>query len=342
MPDGRLFNWCNRIGFIMDPLKGEYLVRLPDRPDRYIVQFPFTGTSVMLMLKPEDDYALEVMQIGGALVDAVYDLNISACKQSMRMKVRYDGGAQYDDTAGYAIDQWIPENMGAPRVMPDAVLLPNGCVVLLNGAARGVAGDAASGGGSRASYPAFFAEMYDPEAPRGQRWATLARSQIARLYHSTAALTSNGTILTTGCDRCAGKKVVTDLEFSSVRAKAEYRNEIFYPPHWFEFNKKPLVTRAPISVGFGEDFVVEYTGEYEPSVVATGATLVAPSSVTHSFNTNQRVIKLLLLNHDPDAKRMLFRSPPTPNHAPPQMYMLFLLNEQVYSKAVWVTLRRGV
>ena len=32
------------------------------------------------------------------------------------------------------------------------------------------------------------------------------------------------------------------------------------------------------------------------------------------------------------------QAPPSPNHAPPQVYMLFLLNGDVYSTAEWVTL----
>ncbi len=45
-------------------------MRLPSRPSSkispsslYTTQFPYTGTSVMLMLKPEDDYDVEVMQV---------------------------------------------------------------------------------------------------------------------------------------------------------------------------------------------------------------------------------------------------------------------------------------
>ena len=32
------------------------------------------------------------------------------------------------------------------------------------------------------------------------------------------------------------------------------------------------------------------------------------------------------------------QAPPSINHAPPQMYMLFLINGQTYSQASWVTL----
>jgi hypothetical protein len=35
--------------------------------------------------------------------------------------------------------------------------------------------------------------------------------QVARLYHSVAALTTNGTVLVSGCDRCA--QVSTDVSF---------------------------------------------------------------------------------------------------------------------------------
>ena len=75
----------------------------------------------------------------------------------------------------------------------------------------GLAGDSASGGETRADLPNLYAELYSPDAPEGQRYTTLARSRIMRMYHSTAALTTNGTILVSGCDRCS--KVTSDLDF---------------------------------------------------------------------------------------------------------------------------------
>jgi hypothetical protein len=47
----------------------------------------------------------------------------------------------------------------------------------------------------QAHNPAFWAELYDPVAPQGQRFTRLARSAIARMYHSVAALAPDGTIL---------------------------------------------------------------------------------------------------------------------------------------------------
>lgn len=37
---------------------------------------------------------------------------------------------------------------------------------------------------------------------QGSRFRRLAETLIARMYHSTAALTIDGTILVAGCDRC--------------------------------------------------------------------------------------------------------------------------------------------
>lgn len=39
------------------------------------------------------------------------------------------------------------------------------------------------------------------------------------------------------------------------------------------------------------------------------------------------------------AAALALQAPPSINHAPPQMYMLFLLNGLTYSKAAWVMLQ---
>jgi hypothetical protein len=71
------------------------------------------------------------------------------------------------------------EEMPLPRVFADGVLLPNGKIVVLNGAQRGVPGGGIDGG-STAKEGAYTAIQYDPEAPVGQRISTLATSGIHR------------------------------------------------------------------------------------------------------------------------------------------------------------------
>ena len=191
--------------------------------------------------------------------------------------------------------------MGGPRVMPDSVLLPNGVVIILNGAeeVRAMGREAVSSkeliGLKYMALPYTCARCLRvllathppvaevrPSTPTSTRrctipmppWASVGRpfqgddglmfaslsatwsylsfpcligypwnflvlitpycppppnpptpcpfrSQIPRLYHSTTALTTNGTILVSGCDRCG--KVVTDKPFLQSPAKADYR-----------------------------------------------------------------------------------------------------------------------
>jgi hypothetical protein len=67
--------------------------------------------------------------------------------------------------------------------------------------------------------------------------------------------------------------------------------------------------------------------------------LVAPTVVTHSYNTNQRVIFCKILTKDLTTKILTARAPPNANIAPPQQYMLFLLMGKTHSpKASWVRL----
>jgi hypothetical protein len=66
---------------------------------------------------------------------------------------------------------------------------------------------------------------------------------------------------------------------------AEYRVEIFSPPFVFRTDR-PKIMMAPDSVMWGATFSVTVDSSYNP-VPITGAVLVAPSSVTHSFNAHQ-------------------------------------------------------
>jgi hypothetical protein len=73
--------------------------------------------------------------------------------------------------------------------------------------------------------------------------------------------------------------------------------------------------------------------------IDTQVSLVAPSVVTHSYNANQRVVFLPILTKDITTRTLTVRAPPTPNHAPPQQYMLFLLRGKTHSpRAAWVRL----
>ncbi len=55
-------------------------------------------------------------------------------------------------------------------------------------------------------------------------------------------------------------------------------------------------------------------------------TMVAPSSTTHSFNFNQRVVVCEIVAINYTTRTATVRTPPHPYIAPPQWYMVFALN----------------
>jgi hypothetical protein len=87
----------------------------------------------MLPLTPENHYTPEVMICGGSTLDDTADpltlsSQIPASTQCSRLVLTAEGIA-----AG-----WKVESMPQRRVMPDMVLLPDGRVVIVNGAQTGL------------------------------------------------------------------------------------------------------------------------------------------------------------------------------------------------------------
>jgi hypothetical protein len=85
-------------------------------------------------------------------------------------------------------------------VFADAVLLPNGKIVVLNGAQKGVPGGTIEGG-STAKEGAYTALLYDPTKPVGRRITPLASSKIHRYYHSNALLLPSGDVWVAGSEQ---------------------------------------------------------------------------------------------------------------------------------------------
>ncbi|KAL0438873.1 UNVERIFIED_CONTAM: Aldehyde oxidase GLOX [Sesamum latifolium] len=81
------------------------------------------------------------------------------------------------------------ETMPLARVMGDMVLLPNGNILILNGASSGTAG------WDLGRNPVLTPLIYRPNNPTGLRFEAQNSSSIPRMYHSTAILLRDGRIL---------------------------------------------------------------------------------------------------------------------------------------------------
>ena len=157
--------------------------------------------------------------------------------------------------------------------------------------------------------------MWDPAT--GQ-WTELPSQLRERMYHSTALLLPDGTVLSAG----GGKR--TDL--------TSQRNAEIYSPAYLFQGDRPVIRFAPDVINYATPF--EVTISTPTSAEIDRVTFVRLGSVTHQFDMDQRFEELHFDVLTGNTIRVL--APATPNHAPPGHYMLFLLDEGVPSIGKYV------
>jgi hypothetical protein len=215
-----------------------------------------------------------------------------------------------------ALDQgWqVVAPMTNPRVMPDAVLLPDGTVFVCGGSSTGTA--------DAARTPVMQAEIYNPAT---NKWTSVASMHVPRLYHAAAILLPSGEVMTSGTDK-----------FYNVPPfdHAENRVEVFKPPYLFK-GARPTIASVTNQVGYGELFSV-----FTPDAASIDyACFIAPSAATHSLNMQQRWVGLKAMGSAPSGE-LLLEAPLNGAIAPPGYYMLFLVNKNgAPSEAKFVNLK---
>jgi Domain of unknown function (DUF1929)/Glyoxal oxidase N-terminus/Fibronectin type III domain/Galactose oxidase, central domain len=187
---------------------------------------------------------------------------------------------------------WQPAGtMASARRQLNATVLPDGTVL--------VTGGSSAAGFNNASGAVYTAELWDPAQPTANAFTTLASATRYRGYHSIALLLPDGRVLSSGGDN-------------------EPNAEVFSPPYLFK-GARPAVASAPSNISYGNSFFVE-----TPDATSTTAvTLVRLSAVTHSFNMNQRLVRLAFSQA---TGGLTVTAPSAGEIAPPGHYMLFLLN----------------
>jgi hypothetical protein len=237
------------------------------------------------------------------------------------------------------------DDMPHARLMPDGVLLPDGKILYVNGAGFGMAG----GNQGQVQYardPVYPADLFDPNAPPGQQWTTLASASVARLYHSGALLTESGHVVTVGSEM----KNFPDY-YPTIRQDCwpvveractdafEYRIERFTPPYLLTSNPRPVISTAPASLTHDSTFMIEL-GSGTDSESIDRLTFIRYTSTTHSTNTDQRFVELEILGRE--GSKIYSKMPPNGAVAPPGNWMLFALSKQgVPSVAKTINLQLG-
>ncbi|KAE9401452.1 hypothetical protein BT96DRAFT_918769 [Gymnopus androsaceus JB14] len=322
LPDDTLFIAANQQAMIFDWKTNTEVLRLPDIPNGVRVTSPFSAGSVLLPLTPENNYTPEVMICGGSTISDTQDVNTvsaetPASAQCSRMVLTSEGIA-----AGWSI-----ETMPVPRIMTDLILLPDGRIMIVNGAQTGVAGYAGPGskvlntvGSSFADNPAFTPVIYDPSAATGSRFSSdgIPASTIARMYHSTATLTPNGTIMLAGSNP---NNDFTEMN-STFKYPTEYRLEFYSPPYMSQ--PRPSYSGLPAIVDYGSVFRLSITLPSNAKDVSV--VLMDFGFATHGVHMDQRSVKLVS-ELSPSKETITVTGPPTSALYSPGPAFLFIVTD---------------
>ena len=226
-------------------------------------------------------------------------------------KVLYIGGDDPPTTAVDLVDLTAagPWRATAPmhfaRRQHNATILPDG-TVLVTGGSQGAGFNNLTPG-----QPIRAAEVWNPAT---EMWTVLAEEKVDRCYHSVALLLPDGRVLSAG----GGEYRPGDPASVNPAADSHRDAQLYSPPYLFH-GPRPVITAAPAAIGHGQTFEVATP---DPAGVA-GVTLVRLSSVTHSWNMNQRFNRLASKLTDGKLK---VTAPAKPAECPPGHYLLFLLN----------------
>ncbi|PKY52668.1 hypothetical protein RhiirA4_547280 [Rhizophagus irregularis] len=264
-----LFVFSNTDSIVWDWGKKSIVKRLPRLPGPPRL-YPLSGTSVMLPLRPEENYAAQILMCGGV---AKHDANEPADDSCGRINL-----------SNLETADWEVENFGGiRRNMPDAVILADGKTLFLNGAGKGFSGYNSDKGKKQAAEdPVLTPVLYDHRAPKGKRFTRLANSKIPRLYHSVATLIPDGRVFV------AGSNPNSDVRTSNTKYVTEYRVEMYSPPYLQLGFKRPTINKGAIEVNYNKAVPVTVSIS-DPNAVFSAA-LVHYGFVTHSVHMSQRYV----------------------------------------------------
>lgn len=269
--------------------------------------YPNTGGAQLLALSASNNWEPSFLVCGGGAYQDITSPTDASC-------------GRIDPLSSNP--QWEMDAMPQGRVMGEMQLLPDGKLLILNGAGKG------SQGFGLAANPTEQALLYDPKAALGKRFSTLATSTIPRLYHSTVNLLPNGSVLVTGSNPNQ-MPILTPGE--GVPYATEFRVELFKPPYFFA---SPTASWAVTLNTYaleanGMRFSVSFKAHPGPKSVMVS--LFYPGFNTHSLHMGERVC---ILSHTGFAagsgsQKLTVTMPPSTSIAPPGGAWLFVLADGV-------------
>ena len=295
LPGGRVFYTGHGSGtstanaWIFDPATGGWTQSATTTRNRRY------GSSVLLPLLPPS-YVPRVMNFGGGANPATSSTDI------IDLSV-----ATPSYTAG--------PNMSTGRIEMNAVILPNGKVLAEGGSLNNEAPDT----------PGKTADLYDPVS---NTMGSAGTAAFSRLYHSTALLLPDATVVSMGSN-------------PGNRGSYEPAIEIYTPSYLYDSNDHLITTDRPRITGLSFSGPIHYGMPFSVSYTSTSpissAVLIRPGSATHAEDMEQRLIGLCGDTSPCSASgnTLSLTTPPDGSIAPPGYYMLFLLDSAGVPSKAW-------
>lgn len=212
-----------------------------------------------------------------------------------------------------AVEQ-VP-NMAYPRGFANAVVLPDGTVLVSGGQRRSMVFTDDAG--------VLYAELFNPAT---KTWKTLAPEAVPRNYHSVSILLADGRVFSGGGGLCyIGQVGASSVNCNKLVDHAD--GQIFSPPYLFNANGSPA-TRPTISSLSATTVKVGGKLTINLGAATTGAkfALLRIGSVTHSVNSDQRRVPLTSVTGS--GSKYVATLPNDSGVLIPGAYYLFVLNAQ--------------
>ncbi|XP_004238618.2 aldehyde oxidase GLOX1-like [Solanum lycopersicum] len=323
--DGNLFIFANNRAILFDYMRDTIVKTYPQIPGSDPRNYPSTGSAVLLPLKNLEAQIIqaEVLVCGGtkngSFLRAQRGKFLGALNTCGRIRITDPN------------PQWVMETMPLARIMSDMVILPNGNVLIINGAAAGTAG------WELGRSPVLSPVIYHPDNPVNSRFEVQNPSTIPRMYHSTTILLRDGRVLV------GGSNPHGLYNFTGVLYPTELSLEAFSP----SYLDSDSANLRPQIISPASRRKVKYGGQVNIRFIVPGpinrnlvkVTMVAPGFNTHSFTMNQRILVLSSGNVAQVGTSTYKINSIFPNSsklAPPGYYMLFVVHQDIPSEGIWI------
>ncbi|KAK7290521.1 hypothetical protein RIF29_04999 [Crotalaria pallida] len=323
--DGNLFIFANNRAILFNNIKDKVVRTYPMIPDGHPRNYPSTGSAVLLPLRnlESKNIEAEVVVCGGAPRGSFLQANIGQLLEALNTCARL----KITDPKA----TWTMETMPRGRVMSDMVMLPNGNVLIINGANLGVAG------WDRAANPILEPFLYKPNSPIGSRFEVQTPTTIPRMYHSATVLLRDGRILIGGSNP---HHYYTNREaFYPTETSIEAFSPNYLNPNFASLRPKILKPSSQSNLKYGQNFSVSFHVNGALTQDSLHVTMLSPPFNTHSFSMDQRLLVLTNRKINVTGKSTYefnVRAPGSPILAPPGYYILFVVHQEIPSEGIWI------